>query len=83
MYLGFTWDTCIPSTGVFVLHFKIKICLKIFLTGIAWITFSKLFIGFILFPPFQVIKCFDFVQSQTTLSLIKFVEKSSNIFNPR
>jgi hypothetical protein len=33
--------------------------------------------------PFQVIRRFDFGQSQTALSLTKFVEKSSNIFNPR
>ena len=36
-----------------------------------------------LLPPFQVIRYFDFSQIQTVLSLIKFVEKSSNIFNPR
>ncbi len=34
-------------------------------------------------PSVQVIRRFDFSQSQTALSLIKFVEKSSNIFNPR
>ena len=32
---------------------------------------------------FQVIRRFDFGQSQTVLSLTKFVEKMSNIFNPR
>jgi hypothetical protein len=36
-----------------------------------------------IFPPFQVISRFDFCQSQTTLSLTKFVENSSNIFEPR
>ena len=35
----------------------------------------------ILLHPFQVIRCFDFDQSQIALSLTKFVEKSSNIFN--
>ena len=35
-----------------------------------------------LLPPFQVIRRFDFGQSQTALSLTKFVEKNSNIFNP-
>jgi hypothetical protein len=28
-----------------------------------------------LLPPFQVIRCFDFGQSQTALSLTKFIEK--------
>ncbi len=36
-----------------------------------------------LLPPFQVLGRFNFDQSQTVLSLIKFIEKSSNIFNPR
>ena len=32
---------------------------------------------------FQVIRCFDFEQSQTASSLTKFVGKNNNIFNPR
>ena len=30
-----------------------------------------------------VIRCLDFDQSQTALTLIKFIEKSSNIISPR
>ena len=37
----------------------------------------------IVLHPFQVIRCFDFGQSQTALSLTKFVEKNNNIFNTR
>jgi hypothetical protein len=37
----------------------------------------------IVLPLFQDIRRFDFSQSQTTLSLTNFVEKNSNIFNPR
>ena len=36
-----------------------------------------------LLPLFQVIRRFDFGQSQTDLSLTNFIEKSSSIFNPR
>ncbi len=32
-------------------------------------------------PPFEVIRRFDFGQSQTASSLTKFVEKVNNIFN--
>ena len=32
-------------------------------------------------PPFQVIRRFDFGQSQTTLNLTNSIEKSSNIYN--
>ena len=32
-------------------------------------------------PPFQVIRCFNFSQNQTTLSLTNSIEKSSNIYN--
>ncbi len=34
-----------------------------------------------LFPPFQVIKHFNFCQSQTILSLTKFIDKYNNIYN--
>jgi hypothetical protein len=36
-----------------------------------------------LLPLFQVIRRFDFGQSQTALSLTNFIEKGSSIFNPR
>ncbi len=38
---------------------------------------------FLSLPSFQVIRRFNFGQSQTALSLTRFVEKSNNIFNPR
>ena len=34
-------------------------------------------------PLFQIIRRFDFCQSQTALSLIMFVEKNNNFFNQK
>ena len=42
------------------------------------ITLSR--IVWLLLPPFQVIRCFDFGQSQTALSLTKFIDKYNNIY---
>ncbi len=36
-----------------------------------------------LLPPFQIISHFDFRRSQITLSLTKFVDKYSNIYNTK
>jgi hypothetical protein len=36
-----------------------------------------------LLSPFQVIRRFDFGQSQIVLSLTKLVEKNNSIFNPK
>lgn len=36
-----------------------------------------------LLPPFQVIRSFDFSQSQTTSSLNNFIGKYSNIYNTK
>jgi hypothetical protein len=38
---------------------------------------------FIVLPPFQVIRHFDFGQSQTVLRLTKFIDKYSNIYNTK
>ena len=37
-------------------------------------------IVYIVLPSFQVIRCFYFGQSQTALSLVKFIDKYSNIY---
>mgnify|MGYP003702636263 CR=1 FL=1 len=37
----------------------------------------------IILPPFQVIRRFDFGQSQTVLSLTKFIDKYNNIYNTK
>ncbi len=40
-------------------------------------------INCIVLSPFQVIKHFDFSQSQTVLSLTKFIDKYINIYNTK
>ena len=47
------------------------------------IKFNSTSIGKPLLPPFQVTKRFDFGQSQTVLSLTKFIDKYSNIYNTK
>jgi hypothetical protein len=41
------------------------------------------FMHTIILPPFQVIRRFDFGQSQTALNLTKFIDKYSNIYNTK
>ena len=38
---------------------------------------------YIVLPPFQVIKRFDFGQSQTISNLTKFIDKYNNIYNTK